>query len=313
MPKQILRAALLMSVLIWPVSALADAPPNVTGLSAHFESGQVFVHWDAVEGADAYRIYYGQKSILDNGGAYDDFVATSEKNTEFVLGDLPAYPKIYVAVLAVNASDEESLSFTEEIELDMSGDANDGTKSAKDVPSPSRMERESTTFGILSATAQSSNAVQLVFSTLVHIPVDLAVDAFTVIDNRGTALRPTRIVIEGSIVTLTTETQFPGRTYAVRVNDPVITDPLLGEQLPLDESRNIAVFTGYEPAPGEARPVQPKSTVATTAAYVAPTKMTAPRAGLISSGAPVLGIAAASAAIAGWKVWKKRRGQVEVI
>lgn len=133
MRKNIFRTALLVSFLLWPFSALADTPANVTGLSARFEGGQVTVRWDEVENADTYRVYYGQKSILDNDGAYDDFMTTDGGDTELVLTDLPPYQKIFIAVLAVNADGEESLSFVEEVQLDVVGDAMDGEKTEREA------------------------------------------------------------------------------------------------------------------------------------------------------------------------------------
>ena len=120
MSRTTLRIALFASAFAWPCIAMASVPANVTGLSAHFGSGQIVVSWTAPENADdlsAYRIYYGQKSILDNDGAYDDFKTTSAKNTQFMMVDIPAYPTLFFGVLAVNKSGEESASFVEEIEL----------------------------------------------------------------------------------------------------------------------------------------------------------------------------------------------------
>lgn len=301
MRKHLLRTALLMSALMWPLSAVADTPPNVTGLSAHFENGQVTVRWDAVEGADLYRIYYGQNSILDNEGAYDDFVATSGKNTEFVLADLPPYPQVFLAVLAVNGDGQESASFVEEVQLQLSGEPADGQKTEKEAPTPARREHEATTFGLTSVIAQSPTEVQLTFSTNVSIPVEQAIDAFTIIDNHGRPLRPYRLVIEGSIITITTEHQKPGQDYAVRVNDPVASDPLLGPVLTIDGERSIGVFTGYD------GPVQSDELVAQAAASAAPQNISIPRKGLISSGMPVIVVVAVSGAIAGWRRIRRKR------
>lgn len=299
---------LLMSFLTWPFSVFADSPPNVTGLSARFENGQIFVRWDGLEDIDAYRVYYGQKSILDNYGAYDDFVTTNGKNTELILADLPPYQQIFIAVLATNADGEESLSFTEEVQLDLTGDAIDGQKTEKESPSPSRRERELTTVGLLNAIATSSNTVQLTFSANVQVPADRATEAFTLIDNQGNPLRLSRIVIEGNIVTLTTENQIPGRNYAVRVNDPVTSNPLAGPQLPIDSARNVAEFTA----------ANTRSTInvaewnmddnkSADAAITESREMDAStRANLVNSGAPVLGTMIVSGAIVGWRRMRRR-------
>ena len=301
MPKYILRVALLMSFLLWPFSALATS--NVTGLSARFEGGQVTVRWGEVEDADTYRVYYGQKSILENDGAYDDFVMTDGKDTELVLTDFPPHLRqIFVAVLAVNANGEESHSFVEEVQLDMTGDATDGEKTEKEAPSPSRRERESTTMGLLSAVAQSSNVVQLTFSLNVQVPEDRAIDAFTVIDTHDNPLRLTRIVIEGTIVTLTTEDQVPGQKYAVRVNDPVTSDPLVGSLFPMDSARNTATFMGYGQSEDEAPAAEPNSVIVAAETAISQRADTAQR-GLFDSGMPILGVLMAFGAIIGWRLF----------
>lgn len=318
MNRHLSRAVLILSLLVVPTGALAGAPPNVTGLSARFEDGQVTVRWDGVEDAKTYRVYYGQKSILDNDGEYDDFAAVDD-NTELVIPDLPPYPQIFLAVLAVNADGVESSSFVEEVQLDMTGGEADGRKMEREAPSPSRKEREATTVGLLSAAAQSPETVQLTFSMNVQVQEDRAAEAFTVIDNAGNPLRLSRIVIEGNIVTLVTETQSPGRKYAVRANDPVTGDAADGRQLPVDQTRNITGFPGYENNDEEVPSAETGTTPdarggiadmgapAGAASVVSPPRVTsAPRSGLYNSGMPVLGVMLASGAIAGWRRIRRR-------
>ncbi len=308
MRKQIFRTALLLSFLAWPLSALADAPPNVTQLSAHFENGQITVRWGALENIDTYRVYYGQKSILDSNGAYDDFVATSGKNSELILPDLPPYPQVYVGVLAVNANGEESASFVEEVLIDATRDAMDwqaAQADAKGAPSPSRREREETTVGLLSAIPMSHTSVQLTFSAPVQVPADRAIEAFTVIDGQGNPLRLTRLTITGNTVTIITKTQSPVQNYTVQVSDLVTTDPLLGPVFPIDPVRSTATFLGY----GGSDWVAPFEATVTPQEIFA----TVPNV-LSSSGAPLLGVLMISGAAAGWKMIKRKdTEQVEAI
>ena len=117
-----LRVAVILSTLLWSFIALAATPANISGLSATFANGQVTVQWDVPEGATdiaAYRIYYGQKSILESGGAYDDFATTDGRSSQFAFPTLPPYPQIFIAVTAVDGHGEESSSFTEEVQLDL--------------------------------------------------------------------------------------------------------------------------------------------------------------------------------------------------
>ncbi|MBI2635963.1 hypothetical protein HYW84_01420 [Candidatus Peregrinibacteria bacterium] len=319
MNRHFFRAILILSMLVAPAGALAGAPSNVTGLSARFEDGQVTVRWDGAENAKTYRVYYGQKSILDNDGEYDDFAAVDGDSTELVISDLPPYPQIFLAVLAVNADDEESRSFVEELQLDMTGGEADGQKTEREAPAPSRKEREANTVGLLSAVAQSPETVQLTFSMNVQVQEDRAAEAFTALDNAGNPLRLSRIVIEGNIVTLVTETQSPGRKYAVRANDPVTGEAADGRQSPVDQTRNITGFTGYENNDEEVPPAKtdtaPDATSgiadeggpAAVASVVPPPRGTsASRSGLYNSGVPVLGVILASGAIAGWRRVRRR-------
>ncbi len=290
-----LRIAVLTSALLWPFVAFAAPAPNVTGLSAHFENGQITVEWNAYEeGADiaTYRIYYSQKSILSNDGAYDDFATTTGKNTSFIFPVTPPYPQIFIAVAAVNSSEEESRSFVEEIRLDLTTGDSNGLTQQEEIPTPSRRVQEATTIGLLSAAAQSPDTVELTFSETVTIPAELATEAFRVIDRDGNGLQLRRIVIRGSIVILTTDSQIPAMPYAIRANE-VITG---GASLPMDSARSFAQFSGF----GEPGSVPPPR-IAITTANIVTARMTRASGSLTSSGVPVLGVVLASGAMAGWK------------
>jgi hypothetical protein len=293
-----LRTALFAAAL-WPMAALALAPANVTGLSAHREGGQITVRWEApAERADeiaAYRVYFGQKSILKSGGDYDDFVTTSGKNTEFLFTSIPPQPQMFFGVLAVNGDGVESGSFVEEVQVDLLVPAGEGLASSSAVaPSPSRREKERSTLGLLRAEASSPTTIHLALSTFVHVPVERAVQAFTVIDGRGNPLQLRRLIIEGDRVTLVSLPQVPGRDYAVRVNSVVTGRPGAGAELPVDPERNMATFAGFNDTSAPSSPVG--------ANVISP-----PKSGnLFTSGAPVLGIIVISGAAAGWRRMKRK-------
>ena len=315
MRRSILRAVLLTGLLVWPILALADVPPNATGLSAHFANGQVTVHWDPSGTTDeigSYQIYYGEKSILSNNGVYDDFVTTTGKNTEFILTDLPPYKQVYVAVLAVNKAGAESASFVEEVQIDLTNGDVDGQKTlvppdnSEQAPSPSRKQREATTVGLVGAEADSQATLQLNFSTPVHIPVDQAPQAFTVIDNMGDVLQLRRIIITGNAVTLLTDPQFPGRPYAIRVDSVVTGEPTPGAALPMDDQRSIATFKGFD-GPGATAPTVGAATAPLAASVISGSPHVASR-GLFRSGAPIVGIMLFSGGIAVWRRSQRRKG-----
>ena len=311
MTKNFIRIALLVSVLTWPALAFADAPPNVSGITAHIAGGQISVHWDAPgDGIRAYRIYYGQKSILGNDGAYDDFVTTSGKNTDFILSNIPNTPDIFLTVAAVNTTGEESASFIEEVQLPLgNGDADGQSSTHADppllqAPSPSRKQRESGSFGLIAAIAQSNDTVQLTFSTAVHIARETAAQAFTMVDNKGNAVQMRRLTIQGSAVTIMTEPLAPARLYAIRANDVVTSDPAAGSLLPIDGKRNTVTFLSLGGSATSTKTGQPLD-AAVHPITVAPAITSRPKTGLPSSGLPVLGVMMVGGAFAGWK---KMRG-----
>ncbi len=308
------RIALLVTALAWPLSAFGAVPGNVTGLSARHSGGQVSVHWEAPENdITAYRIYFGQKSILGNDGAYDDFETTSGKNTDLILSEIPPYPEVFLAVTAVNSGGEESASFIEEVQLTLGSDG-DGAASKSsdqnmvDVPSPSRKQRESNTVGLLSATSQSPTLLQLTFSAPVTVGLEQAVNAFTVLDAVGDGLVLKRIVLEGNTVTLTTAKQVPGRKYVIRVNEVVQGVPSSGNLVPVDSERNIQTFTGFEGAAGTEIAA---SVIEPTTVMKAPSIGRQSSGGLSSSGLPIVGIAMIGGAGAGWRWMKKRKCSTE--
>ena len=123
MMRRSLFALAVVSVLSLPFSALAEAPQSVTGLNAEAqEDGTIQVRWTPVGGeVSAYRVYFSQKSILENDGYYDDVETTEGPVSEYVLRSVPSsLTTIFVSVMAVNAQGEESQYFIEEVQVQRS-------------------------------------------------------------------------------------------------------------------------------------------------------------------------------------------------
>lgn len=138
MDRTAFRLAIFFSALAWPVIASALPPPNVTRLEAQFVDGRVTVSWEApAEDIAAYRIYYGQKSILRNGGTYDDFAAVDGVVITFTFPTVPPYPEIFIAIAAVNGEREESSAFVEEVQLSLASEQPRARSAQGNVPSPS--------------------------------------------------------------------------------------------------------------------------------------------------------------------------------
>jgi hypothetical protein len=99
-----------------PVSVCTAAPAAVSGISAEYISEEevVLVEWEEVENASSYRVYFSSRSILGNGGVYDDFVGTEGPVSEISIPTSMLSERVFVSVLAVNESGEESSVFLEE-------------------------------------------------------------------------------------------------------------------------------------------------------------------------------------------------------
>ena len=256
MKRRFLRLALVLGALAAPMTALAEPPPDVTGIWGLFQNGEIRLEWNGVEAdnIDIYRMYYGQQSILENEGAFDDFIATAGKNNSFTITELPPYPRVFLGVIAVNTDGEESESFVEEIELDLSIGDTDGIRREFTAPSPSRKEREASQQALLSAESRSPTEVVLNFSAPVRIAPEQVGDAFTIIDETGQALRIHSATLQESVAVLTTDGQVPQRRYGVRVTPVVSGQHEGGDVLPLDPGRSIVDFTGYGEVPPPGQP-----------------------------------------------------------
>jgi hypothetical protein len=260
MRRSAIRFALVVGMLSWPLTALALVPPNVGGLAASVVNGQIAIHWEKPEGENdigQYRIYYGQKSILDNDGQYDDFLAVSGDRNELIVTDLPPYSELYMAVVAVSSSDEESDSFTQEVRLNLKETNFEGVVTDRESASPSRRQREQGMLGLETSKNSSMTEVTLSFSNDVQIAPDQASDAVSITDGNSQPLKIYKLVLLGNQVKVQTDPMTAGMTYAVRVNPVVQGFVAPNKTLSLDPSRSIGSFTAEaveaapSPAPGE--------------------------------------------------------------
>lgn len=262
-----LFAFMLLGFFGAPLFAHAAAPGSVTGVQAEAQAnGSIRVQWGQLAGdIAAYRVYFSQKSILENDGYYDDVETVEGSLSSLVLTGVPqSFATVYVSVLAVNAQGEESPYFTEEIRVDRGAASSVPSASASSASSEGTQESFASsaasqassaaavaTLHLISAQALSATRVGLVFSVTPVIEAGQAPTAFSVIDAQGTALPIEQLTIEGKNATLQTVRQAAGMVYQVR-----LTEPLMGEGgLRLDTIDRITFFTGHATGltPGEAR------------------------------------------------------------
>ncbi|MFH0851917.1 MAG: hypothetical protein V1876_04180 [Candidatus Peregrinibacteria bacterium] len=237
-----------------PLLAYAEAPGTVVGVQAQAQAdGSILVQWTPVLGdIAAYRIYFSQKSILENNGYYDDVETTDGPAANHVLRSVPqSFPTVYVGVMAVNAQGEESPYFMEEVRVDraVTQTASSASAFSSNTQAPvssfsspaTQASSTALSLHLLSVQALSATHISLVFSAVPVINPAQAPAAFSIIDAQGTPLPIEQLTIEGRNVTVQTIRQAAGTIYQMR-----LTEPLVGEGgLPLDRIDRTAFFTGH--------------------------------------------------------------------
>lgn len=286
----LLRLALTASMLAWPLTAAAEPPPNVSGIQATLRGAEVVVEWQTEnETIAAYNVYLGQKSILENQGAYDDFVTVSGRLRQYIITEVPPYSELFVTVTALNGAGEESVAFTEEVRLDLAAPGGPGEVRTQEVPSPSQRAQEANSIALLSAESRSPTEVVLNFSRTAVVPVEQAAGAFQITSETGQSLSLLRLELQGAAVIVTTTPQIPQTRYDIVVSPVVSGANDAGGTVPLDQNRNRASFTGFGVSGAQDPAIQPL-----------PEPLT-------SSGAGAMSAVVLSGAVTGWRRIKKFR------
>lgn len=252
--RSILLAFMLLGFLGAPLLAHAEAPGSVIGVQAQAQAdGSIMVQWTPASGnIAAYRVYFSQKSILENDGYYDDVETADGTASNYVLRSVPqSFRTVFVGVMAVSAQGEESPYFTEEVRVDravtqttspapVSSMNTQVPISSVSSPAP-QASSTATSLHLLSAQALSATRIGLTFSAQPIIEASQAPSAFSIIDAQGQPLPIEQLTIEGRNASVQTVRQAAGVVYQVR-----LTEPLAGEGgLPLDRIDRTAFFTGH--------------------------------------------------------------------
>lgn len=262
-----LRFLLASALLAIPFSAFGTAPTGVTGITATLESnGVVRVQWEAAgEGIAFYRVYTASKSILQNGGSFDDYEETNGPVTEYFLTDLPSFDRLYVSVLAVSVSSEESPFFLEEAVVEGTGIAmpsQEESSSASPVgvssvsssassvepssPAPSIQLTPPTQnggFDLIAIDATSATGVTLTFSHPVTIQAKDAARAFLIMNGSGRILPLKRLIFLGNALTIVTAPQERNMIYVLNIASTVRSTG--SGALSLDPNENTVTFIGH--------------------------------------------------------------------
>lgn len=241
--KTTIACALALLSLAGRVLALS-APPPVTGVTAEAINGQVVVQWNPVttDPIDYYRVYYSNYSILENDGLYDDFEVTKGDETNLTFVPPPDLNDLYIAVIAVATSGEESEYFTEEtyIKVSTGGPAVPPPKPTPENPEIPEIP-EHTTLKLLKGTVTSPTEMQMEFSTSITVDAEGAPKGLKITRSDGSLLHISGITIEGKIVTIRTETQKKGVVYNVQFSEPFVGK----NGQPLDADDRAVLVTGH--------------------------------------------------------------------
>lgn len=197
-------------------------PANVKSVDARMSGSEIIVEWSAVPDAKSYRVYYSHESILGNGGNYDDFEQTPDAQTTFVFPRAPLpSEKIYVGVLAVDASGNESEGFEVEasVERMAASSASQASSSSAAVSSVSGSASSVTVspMAIESVQAITATGILVTFTKDVHPGATLNTSYFLTTTGSGIALATERIEVSGRQILIVTSPQTPDTQYVLRL------------------------------------------------------------------------------------------------
>jgi hypothetical protein len=222
------RAIVLGISFCLPTLAWA-APGNVTGIEATEANGQIHIRWNAAAGDVAsYHVFYSHASILENEGLYDDFETVPGTLTEHTLEASVPSGDVYVSVLAVDSSGEESDVFAEEARIN-------------------RVEtgaQDSGSLKLLSVQTLSSTGITLQFSHPPIVAREEAASAFTIRDASGALLPIVRLITIGKTVTLHTVPQDGSKIYQLRISGAVRGQGAGDTTISLDPAQGPMLFQG---------------------------------------------------------------------
>ena len=245
--------------------AYAAAPSAVKNVSAITEAdGKVKITWEKLPDSDAiayYRIYFSKRSILAHAGSYDDFEAASGERGDHILSFIPKVGPLYIAVLAVNTSGEETsiiesevlvegLALPEETDVEDSSSGVEPEPAAEtegslvpSVRSEPSSDMRTSGFHVVSTQVVSPTRIVLSFNEPVTVNPAEALVGFAITTPQGDALRIQRLTIEGPGITIDTAMQEKGRDYRIVLGSSV--HPMERPTEAIGEDDPAASFIGH--------------------------------------------------------------------
>lgn len=262
-----IKIALVLSLLALPSIVLgAGTPPsNVENVAATVVGSTVTVSWKAASddtGIAFYRIYHSRKSILDNGGDYDDFERTKGVETSFTFTKTPvASGPLIIGVLAVDKDGNESEGFETEATVTISAASSVAVSSAPvAMPVGSNPSTTAQPMTINALAPVSATGILIVFSKPLK-NTDFSKGYFLLADTGGTIVPVVKARQVGTDMLIEVAPLTPGKVYILSFLNNIPADD--GTVMP--SSAAPAQFVGFgTPTVGSVSSVSSISSVASS-------------------------------------------------
>ncbi len=292
----ILSAASALALCVPSLGLAASTPSPVSGVKASLQGGKLVTSWNAATDSVAiayYRVYVSSKSILNNGGDYDDFRKTSTNDTSYTFASLPlASEKIYVSVLAVNADGAESAGFqSEAIVAIPSSSSSSSTSSSTSVTTTPISQPAIEPLVMRSAIATSPTNVNVSFNKDVLPAAEILYGIFHITRNETTTLPILTLKVAGSVMHITTAPQIPGQSYTMTITGAIPAED--GAKSATGTTISFIGFTAPDQQTYEMPTPEPKTIINTNK--------------LPQTGLPLVGITAVSGYFASRSLKKKKK------
>jgi len=203
----------LLLALMSSISSVmaATIPATVTDMRVVTTgNGGIAVSWSPAKDAVQYNVYYGRASIIGNNGDYDDFETTVGAETTYIFTESPvSNGTLFVAVLAVSETGDESEGFASEASIEVVGAASSSSSVAS-----AENTTTSAPLSVKNVTAVSSTGVIVQFSKALKIDGPVGPGTFIVTDTGGVILRIREVsFLDAVTLLLKTESQNPTKKY----------------------------------------------------------------------------------------------------
>lgn len=236
-------------------------PGDVENVKAVAGDSSVTLNWDVATdnvGVKGYKIYYGQKSVTNEGGSYAFGPVDVGNKITYTVGSLLNGKKYYFTVTAYDAAGNESGNYSSEVSA---------------TPVALKAVADSEAPKVSKAEATDKQHVKVTFSEAVQLPLTAPQSAFNIKnENDNTQLEVKNAIMDVSdtanlTVILVTADQQAGASYVLTVGidvKDVANNPIISG------TSDTAPFTGTDILPNNVQVASNQETVAQNTAPIGP-------------------------------------------